>query len=76
MNLKCPYCGFRKNPMNAIFCGKCGEKILKIYVPTEKSKAILSIVSSLKKSKTISRNDLCPCGSGKRYKNCHGKHLR
>ena len=24
---------------------------------------------------TIGRNDLCPCGSGKKYKNCHGKDL-
>ncbi len=24
-------------------------------------------------SKIISRNDLCPCGSGKKYKNCHGR---
>lgn len=24
---------------------------------------------------TINRNDLCPCGSGKKYKNCHGKDL-
>ncbi|UAY52803.1 preprotein translocase subunit SecA [Ferruginibacter albus] len=23
--------------------------------------------------KTPGRNDLCPCGSGKKYKNCHGK---
>ncbi|HET8574041.1 MAG TPA: preprotein translocase subunit SecA [Edaphocola sp.] len=23
----------------------------------------------------IGRNDLCPCGSGKKYKNCHGRHL-
>ena len=21
----------------------------------------------------IGRNDLCPCGSGKKYKHCHGK---
>ena len=21
----------------------------------------------------IKRNDLCPCGSGKKFKNCHGK---
>ncbi|WP_429001775.1 SEC-C metal-binding domain-containing protein [Vagococcus zengguangii] len=20
----------------------------------------------------MGRNDLCPCGSGKKYKNCHG----
>lgn len=24
-------------------------------------------------SEKIGRNDLCPCGSGKKYKNCHGK---
>lgn len=23
----------------------------------------------------IGRNDLCPCGSGKKFKNCHGKDL-
>ena len=25
--------------------------------------------------KTVGRNDPCPCGSGKKYKNCHGKGL-
>ena len=25
------------------------------------------------KSRKIGRNELCPCGSGKKYKNCHGK---
>ena len=25
--------------------------------------------------KTIGRNDPCPCGSGKKYKNCHGRNL-
>ncbi|MDE6082038.1 MAG: SEC-C domain-containing protein [Muribaculaceae bacterium] len=23
----------------------------------------------------MGRNDPCPCGSGKKYKNCHGKGL-
>jgi preprotein translocase subunit SecA len=23
--------------------------------------------------KTVGRNDPCPCGSGLKYKNCHGK---
>ncbi len=27
------------------------------------------------KEKTPGRNDLCPCGSGKKFKNCHGKGL-
>lgn len=26
-----------------------------------------------KKSKKVSKNEPCPCGSGKKYKNCHGK---
>ncbi len=26
------------------------------------------------KKKKIGRNDLCPCGSGKKYKNCHGRN--
>jgi preprotein translocase subunit SecA len=25
--------------------------------------------------KQVGRNDACPCGSGKKYKNCHGKGL-
>ena len=25
------------------------------------------------KDKLPGRNDLCPCGSGKKFKNCHGK---
>ncbi len=27
----------------------------------------------VKAEKTVGRNDPCPCGSGKKYKNCHGK---
>jgi len=26
----------------------------------------------VKTEKKIGRNDPCPCGSGKKYKNCHG----
>ena len=25
--------------------------------------------------KNVGRNDPCPCGSGKKYKNCHGRGL-
>jgi len=27
----------------------------------------------VKRSDQVGRNDLCPCGSGKKYKNCHGQ---
>lgn len=28
----------------------------------------------VRKDKKVGRNDLCPCGSGKKYKKCHGIH--
>lgn len=28
------------------------------------------------KCKTITSNSRCPCGSGKRFKNCHGKEAK
>lgn len=28
----------------------------------------------VRKTSTVKRNDPCPCGSGKKYKNCHGKN--
>ncbi|MBD5369663.1 MAG: preprotein translocase subunit SecA [Bacteroides sp.] len=32
-------------------------------------------VQPAKSAPRVGRNDLCPCGSGKKYKNCHGKNL-
>ncbi|GGE54641.1 preprotein translocase subunit SecA [Pedobacter psychrotolerans] len=29
----------------------------------------------IRKEATVGRNELCPCGSGKKYKNCHGANL-
>jgi preprotein translocase subunit SecA len=29
---------------------------------------------SIKKEPQVGRNDLCPCGSGKKYKKCHGRN--
>ena len=29
----------------------------------------------IRAEKTVGRNDPCPCGSGKKYKNCHGRNL-
>ena len=29
----------------------------------------------IRAEKTVGRNDPCPCGSGKKYKNCHGKNM-
>ncbi len=29
----------------------------------------------IRAEKTVGRNDPCPCGSGKKYKNCHGRNM-
>lgn len=31
------------------------------------------VKAPIRVDKTVGRNDPCPCGSGKKYKNCHGK---
>ncbi len=74
----CYKCGFGQNPDDAKFCGICGSIILS----TEKIEAIASIIIGLLNTKRrnprsvlASHNDLCPCGSGKKYKNCHGMYL-
>ncbi len=33
------------------------------------------VTSPVKAAPKVGRNDPCPCGSGKKYKNCHGKGL-
>ncbi|MFW8053093.1 preprotein translocase subunit SecA [Vagococcus fluvialis] len=43
--------------------------------PTEEQGVVSSDTKKMpvKVDEKIGRNDLCPCGSGKKYKNCHGK---
>jgi preprotein translocase subunit SecA len=43
------------------------EKNMKLIGAEGKSDSVVS-----KKSEKVGRNDPCPCGSGKKYKNCHG----
>ncbi|THB66468.1 MAG: preprotein translocase subunit SecA, partial [Spirochaetaceae bacterium] len=38
--------------------------------PTAASGKAPTVVRAIPK---VGRNDLCPCGSGKKYKHCHGK---
>ena len=37
--------------------------------------AIQNMPQPAKSNKTVGRNELCPCGSGKKYKKCHGKNV-
>jgi preprotein translocase subunit SecA len=33
-----------------------------------------TVTSPIRVEKKVGRNDPCPCGSGKKYKNCHGQN--
>ena len=41
--------------------------------PTRQDTREQQITQPIRVEKTVGRNDPCPCGSGKKYKNCHGK---
>ena len=41
--------------------------------PTGVSEEDIEVTQPIRKEQTVGRNDECPCGSGLKYKNCHGK---
>ena len=41
--------------------------------PTGVSEEDVAVTQPIRKEQTVGRNDECPCGSGLKYKNCHGK---
>ena len=41
--------------------------------PANDEEEMGKIVTFVRKEPKVGRNDACPCGSGKKYKNCHGK---
>lgn len=41
--------------------------------PTKQDTRQNQVTQPIHAEKTVGRNDPCPCGSGKKYKNCHGK---
>ncbi|MFA7082576.1 MAG: SEC-C metal-binding domain-containing protein, partial [Bacteroidales bacterium] len=47
---------------------KTGRQELEANNPSEPQK-----IQPVHVEKKVGRNDICPCGSGKKYKNCHGK---
>ena len=50
------------------------EERHKDALPTEDDAPLLSPVEPIHTERTPSRNDPCPCGSGKKYKQCCGKN--
>jgi len=49
-----------------------GEAIWAVYDLRELWKTLGPRVETIRKDAAPGRNDLCPCGSGKKYKKCHG----
>lgn len=53
-----------------------GKTVFSFRIPSQAKTDYVSMIQSriqTTKSKKPGRNDLCPCGSGKKYKNCCGK---
>ena len=53
-----------------------GKTVFSFRIPSQAKTDYVSIIQSRMpqlKNKKPGRNDLCPCGSGKKYKNCCGK---
>lgn len=54
-----------------------GISIVSFRTPSTKSIDYVleseQLIEMNKPSSSIGRNELCPCGSGRKYKNCHGK---
>ena len=40
--------------------------------PAQRDTREVQRTEPIRVEKKVGRNDLCPCGSGKKYKNCHG----
>ena len=49
-----------------------GEAIWAVYDLRELWKTLGARVETVRVAPTPGRNDVCPCGSGKKYKKCHG----
>ncbi len=49
-----------------------GEAIWAVYDLRELWRSLGPRVETVRKAPAPGRNDLCPCGSGKKYKKCHG----
>jgi len=50
-----------------------GKKPKRRPARLKKDKSPTKVEGTAEEGEKIRRNDPCPCGSGKRYKHCHGK---
>lgn len=59
----------------AFSAGDFGNRFPQMYEPDPSSVAVVSVTSNTRRPR-IGRNDICPCGSGKKYKRCCGHGVR
>lgn len=55
---------------------KNGKTVVSFRIPSTQTTDYVALLKSSQPAKTnkIGRNELCPCGSGKKFKNCHGRN--
>jgi uncharacterized protein len=49
-----------------------GSAIWAVYELRQIARSLGPRIDPIRKAPEPGRNDLCPCGSGKKYKKCHG----
>jgi preprotein translocase subunit SecA len=48
------------------------ESLATEVIPTEVARQEANVSQFVRESPKVGRNEVCPCGSGKKYKHCHG----
>jgi preprotein translocase subunit SecA len=51
------------------------QMILRVHISKESTSVNLAQNKAFQSQNKIGRNDPCPCGSGKKYKKCHGRKI-
>ena len=63
----------KEDTVKMIYSVEIGSKVERKEVSKPVRPQVEESKPIIRKDKKIGRNDPCPCGSGKKYKNCHGK---
>ena len=71
----------REDTVRMVLFSRPAEQIKRVQVAKESSAQAAGAGGEEKQkplvkklSEKVGRNDPCPCGSGKKYKNCHGRN--
>ena len=65
-----------KTDLSKVSTNKTEEAMRKAATSaTSGAQTAAKVETFVRSEKKIGRNDPCPCGSGKKYKQCHGKDL-